>query len=401
MRPDENQIQFQRSWEVMKRRQKGDKALANGTEKKIKERGIMMVRAKKGLWVGFCLAIVASIWMAPELAFGQTKAEGSVLKWKMATSWPTGIPLYTDMAKVLPDVVKKMSGGRLIITPFAAGAIAPALEVADATRRGVCEMAHTWIGYDIGISAACVVLGGFPGSMEAEPKLHWTYHGGGYPLWQEFRREKFNLVAFPGGIWATEIFAHSNRPIRTLADFKGLKFRTVGAFADIMPKLGASVISLPGGEVLQSLERKAIDATEWSTPGGNLPMGFHDIAKYVIIPGVHQPSASFEFVINPKAWGELPDDLKAIVEEAAKIVTLESWTKAGVSDIGAMEVYKKRGNVIMELDKEVQTKIYKLGGEWADQHAAKDPWVKRILESQRKFEEGWKEVMKNRALKIE
>ena len=79
------------------------------------------------------------------------------------------------------------------------------------------------------------------------------------------------------------------------------------------------------------------------------PMGFHEIAKYVIIPGVHQPSAPFEFFINPKAWDELPDDLKAMVDEAARITTLESWTKIGVLDIPAFETFKKRGNVIMEL----------------------------------------------------
>ncbi len=47
----------------------------------------------------------------------------------------------------------------------------------------------------------------------------------------------------------TEVFAHSHKPIRSLADMKGFKMRTVGAWADILPKLGASVITLPGGEV--------------------------------------------------------------------------------------------------------------------------------------------------------
>ena len=332
---------------------------------------------------------------------GKTHAQAKTFRWRMATSWPTGIPLYTDMAKILPDVIHKISGGRLTIDTFPAGAIAPALEVVDAVRRGVCQMAHTWPGYDIGISPVTALLGGYAGSPNSEVMIHWMYQSDGYKLWQDFRREKFNVIAFPGGLRPTEMFAHSHKPIRTLADLKGIKFRTVGAWADILPKLGASVVTLPGGEVLPALERKVIDATEWATPGENLPMGFHEVAKYVIIPGIHQPCAPFEYVINPKAWDELPDDLKAMIEEAAKITSLLSWTKIGVLDMGAMETFKKRGNIIIELSSEVQAAAYKLGREWADVHAAKDPWFKRILESQRKFEEGWKGVEKNRILKYD
>lgn len=347
----------------------------------------------------FKIAGLSIIGLSAITAGGKSaRAQSKTFKWRMATPWPTGIPLFKDMAKVLPEVVKKMSGGRLIIETFPAGAIAPALEVVDAVRRGVCQMAHTWPGYDIGIHPATCLLGGYAGSPNSEVMIHWMYQSDGYKLWQEFRKEKFNVIAFPGGLRPTEVFAHSHKPIRTLADLKGIKFRTVGAWADILSKLGAAVVTLPGGEVLPALERRVIDATEWATPGENLPMGFHEIAKYVIIPGVHQPCAPFEYVINPKAWEELPEDLKSMVEEAAKVTTLMSWTKIGVLDIGAMETFKKRGNVIIELSPEVQAAAYKLGREWADQHAAKDPWFKKILESQRKFEEGWKSVERNRIL---
>jgi TRAP-type mannitol/chloroaromatic compound transport system substrate-binding protein len=328
------------------------------------------------------------------------RAQAKTVRWRMATSWPTGIPLFTHMAKVLSDVVHKISGGRFIIDTFPAGAIAPALEITDAVRRGVCQIGHLWPGYDIGVHPASCLLGGYAGSPNSEVKIHWLYQSDGYKLWQDFRREKFEVVAFPGGLRPTEVFAHSHKPIRTLADLKGIKFRTVGAWADILPKLGASVVTLPGGEVLPALERKVIDATEWACPGENLPMGFHEVARFIIIPGVHQPCAPFEYVINPKAWDELPEDLKAIVETAAKVTTLESWTKIGALDMGAMEVFKKRGNVIIELAPEVQAAAYKLGREWADQQvaAAKDPWFKRILDSQRKFEEGWKAVERNRTI---
>ncbi len=327
------------------------------------------------------------------------KDEDKVFKWKMATSWTTGMPLYTHMARVLPDVVKKMSNGRLIIDIFPAGAIVPALEGVDATRRGVCQIAHTWPGYDIGISKGSAVIGGFAGSPNSEVMMHWIYSGGGYKLWQDYRREVFNVIAFPGGMRPTEVFAHSHKPVRSLADFKGFKMRTVGAWADILPKLGGSVITLPGGEVLPALQQKVIDATEWACAGENLSMGFHEVAKYVIIPGIHQPSAPFEYVVNVKAWEELPADLKAIVEGAAKIATLDSWTYLGALDMGAMDVFKKKGNTIIELDVDVQKAAYKLGLEWGREAAAKDPWTKKLFESQIDFHKKWEVVEATRSLK--
>jgi TRAP-type mannitol/chloroaromatic compound transport system substrate-binding protein len=66
--------------------------------------------------------------------------------------------------------------------------------------------------------------------------------------------------------------------------------------------------------------------------------------------------------------------------------------------MGAMEVYKKKGNVIIELAPEVQGMAYKLGREWAEAQAAKDPWFKKFYDSQKKFEESWKGVEKNRIL---
>lgn len=321
---------------------------------------------------------------------------GKVITWKMATSWSKGIPLYTEMAEYFAKEVEKMSNGRLKIEVFPAGAIAPALEVSEAVRTGVAQAGHLWPGYDIGKDPTCVLFGGYAGSPNSEQMIHWIYNGGGYKLWQDWRKEKFNLVAFPLGVRPKEVFLHSRKPVRSLEDLKGLKVRTVGAWAEILPKLGASVVSLAGDEVLPALERGVIDATEWATPSEDLVMGFHEVAKYLIIPGVHQPSAPFELVINQKAWEELSADLKAIVEDAAKATTLHSWTKIGVDDLGALEKYKQAGNEIIVMDESVEREAKKYAKEWADQKASGNQWFAKVLQSQRQFEEQWKLIEKNR-----
>lgn len=327
------------------------------------------------------------------LAFGQT---AGVTNWKMTTGWSTGMTLYTEMAVYFAKEVDKMSNGRLKIATFPGGAIAPALETSEAVRTGVAQAGHLWSGWDMGKDRTSVLFGGFAASGKSEEMVHWLYGGGGYDLWKQWRLEKFNLVGMPMGIRPQEVFLHSHRLVKTLADLKGLKIRTVGAWAEILPGLGASVVSLPGDEVLPALERKVIDATEWATPGENVLMGFHEVARFVIIPGVHQPSAPFELVINKRAWDALSEDLKEIVEQAAKATTLHSWTRLGVDDFGAMEKFARNKNVIVKMDPAVGVEAIRLANEWADKHKAGNPWFEKVLKSKRDFSANWAKVVDNR-----
>jgi hypothetical protein len=105
----------------------------------------------------------------------------------------------------------------------------------------------------------------------------------------------------------------SNKRATKMEDFKGMRVRTPGWYMDIMNNLGASVSPLPGGEVYLALERGVIDAAEFSSPAINYPMGFDEITKYAIQPGVHQPGIQCALFFNKDAYDKLPDDLKWII----------------------------------------------------------------------------------------
>lgn len=328
-------------------------------------------------------------------------AAQKIYKWRLSACLPAGIPLYKYGPVALSKKVAELSNGRLQIQVLPAGAIAPAFEGTDAVRKGIADMAFNWAGLDIGRDPTGVLFGGYPGSMESVPMLHWLYVGGGAKLWKEWRLKKFNVVAFPLTIRPSEIFAHSHKPIRSLDDFKGLKMRTVGAWAKILKELGASPVSLPGAEIFPSLERKVIDATEWASPGENVVMGFHEIAKYIIVPGVHQPCAPFELEINKDKWESLPKDLQVIIQKTARLVTFEAWLQMGELDMHALGVFKKKGNEIIVLNPKTQKKVHFLGKKWAESKAAGNPMFRKVLDSQNKFEKEWALVGQSRHFTIE
>ena len=344
---------------------------------------------------GVMLAALAVAFTAMVVSKSVLAAEHN---WKMATSWGGG-PLMDIGAKAFAKRVKALTDGRVEIQVFPSGTLSKGLEVRSAVAKGVAQAGHTWMGYDWGKDKTTVLFGGFAGSMDTERMLHWIYEGGGLELWRQYNEEKFGLISFPCFARTAEAFLHSRKPVRTLEDLKGLKFRTAGAWLEISKGLGAAPVTMPGGEVFATLERGAIDATEWGTLYENINTGFHKIAKFVIIPGIHQPTAPFEVVINKDAWGKLSDADKLNVELAAKLVTVESWMKIGHEDAKALEFFKKEGNEVIELDPAVQKQAKELALKWAEEQAKDNPWFAKVLKSQLAYEKLWENASSYRNVK--
>lgn len=316
-------------------------------------------------------------------------------EWKMATGWGGG-PLMEIGAKAFADKVNLLTDGRVEVQVFPGGTLGKALTVSETVKNGIAQAGHTWMGYDWGKDKAVVVFGGFAGSMDSERMLHWLYEGGGAELQREFRMQKFGVVSMPLFIRTAEAFLHSRKPVKTMDDLQGLKLRTAGAWLEISKDMGAAPVTMPGAEVFTSLERGAIDATEWGTLYENISTGFHKVAKYVIIPGVHQPVAPFELVINKEAWEALSDRDKELVEEAAKMVTFESWTRVGHEDAKALQFFRDAGNEIIELNAEVQQRVKNKAVAWGKEQAKDNEWFKKAYESQLAYEELWKDAKRYR-----
>ncbi len=339
--------------------------------------------------------IHARLAAAAVLALAVTAAQSAFAagehKWKLAASWGGG-PLMKIGAEAVAKKIDFLTEGRIKVRVFPSGQLSKGLDVRSAVAKGVAEAGHTWMGYDWGKDKTTVLFGGYAGAMDSERMLHWIYEGGGLEMWQEFSQERFGLVSFPCFTRTAEAFLHSRKAVKTLADLKGLKFRTAGAWLEISKGLGAAPVTMPGGEVYTSLERGTIDATEWGTLYENISSGFHKIAKYVIIPGIHQPTAPFELVINQKAWAKISDRDKQLVALAAKLVTFESWTRIGHEDAKALDFYKKQGNEIIVLDADVQRQAKKLSIAWAQKQAKTNPWFDKVLKSQLAFEQLWRDA---------
>ncbi len=308
--------------------------------------------------------------------------------WKLATSWPKGTALQ-ESAEAFAEQVGKMSNGRLTIKTYPAGVLMGALEVTDAVRMGSIDAAHSSPGYNVGQIPAAPLFGYIPFGMEAIPYLTWLYEGEGKELLPElFAKYNLGYVA-PCGILPSENLAWSNKPITSMEDFKGLKFRTSGYWGEILSQAGASVMMLPAGQVYEALQRKVLDAGEFSIPNIDKDLAFYEIAEYLLVPGIHQTATILDIKINKKSWEKLPEDLKEIVRVAAQAETLNCLTRCISRDIPALDFFKGKGVKIEYLDPAIQKDLAAKSRALMDKKAEKAPFFKKAWESQKAFMKGY------------
>lgn len=335
------------------------------------------------------------------LAFGLAASGASAQdaqKLRMATSWGGG-PLMEIGSMAFAEKVRLLTDGRIDIEVFPAGKLGPPLEVTETVRQGKADVGHTWMGLDWTRDRTAVLFGGFAGSMDPERTIHWLYEGGGADLWRQFREEEFGVVSMPGLIRTSEVFLHSRKPVRSLDDFKGLRVRTAGAWLEIANKLGATTVSLTHAEVAGALAAGKIDAAEWGTLWEDSALKVSEVTRFVIVPGVHQPVAPFELQFNMDVWAKMSPHDRQLVEIAAKLMSLESWTRFGQEDAKAMDHYREAGNELIVLEEAFQIKARKAARDWADEQAKINPWFAKVWKSQNDFERLWKDAPLYRDLK--
>jgi len=163
--------------------------------------------------------------------------------------------------------------------------------------------------------------------MDANMLLAWHKYGGGKELLQEiYQSLNLDVVSFLYGPMPTQPLGWYKKPITKTADFKGLKFRTVGLSIDIFTGMGAAVNALPGSEIVAALDRGLLDAAEFNNTSSDKALGFQDVSKVCMLKSWHQSAEQFEIIFNKAKYNALPEKLRAIIANAVEASSADmSW----------------------------------------------------------------------------
>ena len=251
----------------------------------------------------------AGMLAAPAIARAET------MKWRMVTSWPKRLPGPGMSAERIATRIKTMSNGRIDIAVNAAGEIVPAFGVLDAVGNGVAEIGHTAAFYWQGKMPAANFFTTVPFGLTPAEHVAWIDAGGGQALWDELYAP-FNVKPFMAGNTGVCMGGWFRRELKSLADLKGTKIRSLGLGGEIYRRLGATPQTTPPAEILVSLQSGVLDAAEFVGPGTDIALGLYRVAPFYYYPGFNKPNGTGECIVSLKAWDALPDDLKAIVAHA-------------------------------------------------------------------------------------
>jgi TRAP-type mannitol/chloroaromatic compound transport system substrate-binding protein len=239
------------------------------------------------------------------------------LDWQMATSWPVALDTIFGSVQIFTERVSQLTGGKFVITPRAAGELAPGTQVLDVVSQGAVPIGHTASYYYIGKTPAVAFGTTVPFGLTAQQQSAWFWEGGGLELLQGIYAERFNVIQFPAGNTGAQMGGWFRREINTVADLQGLKMRIPGLGGQVMAKLGVTVQALPGNEIFPALQTGTVDAAEWVGPYDDEKLGLNTVADFYYAPGWWEPGSELELEINLDEWNNLPAEYQAIIQVAA------------------------------------------------------------------------------------
>lgn len=336
-------------------------------------------------------AICGSILLACALATPrESAAQTAPTKLRFQSTYPPTSAIF-QAAQFWAGRVKAMSGGRVEIEMLPAGSIVPPFEVLDAVNKKVLDGGHSAIAYWVGKNRAATLFGDAPGGpfgMNMWNYIGWLHEGGGLDLYREFYRDQLKMNVYPiPSISSTEqALGWFKKPVASWADLKGRKCRETGLTQEVFAKSGMATVNMPGGEIVPAGERGVIDCAEFVGAAEDMKIGFHTIWKNFYPMSTHNPSTLTEILINGDVWNSLGADIKEIMLSAATEATLRSQVTKDRQDAEALtELQTKHGVAVRRTPNDVLTNILVSWDEIAKEEYAKNPFFKKVYDSQRTF----------------
>ena len=334
-----------------------------------------------------CVACSSTTMKSPGAESSNTVTAEKPIRLTMQAMGANTIPAFKMYQEFCEDV-KTASNGRLIIDLKVLGAIAEYNDTFNAVRDGTLDLAAFATAAGVGLmgnQAYLLGAAGSPGGIQPDEMLGWTYAGGGEELMKPiFEKHGVTYVSL-ASVAMAEIFCHSNVKLETVDDFKGIKFRTMGMWGDVLKSVGTSVVNISGNELYSAAEKGIIDAFEYVGPMANYRNGYHEICKYVGLPGVHSTLHTEILICNNDVYEKIPEDLRMILYNCAKATALESPFVHAVDDAEGLDLLKAAGVEIFYLSDEAQKEFVELAAGFHKQWMAEDPVYEGLFMSQKKY----------------
>ena len=348
----------------------------------MKNRVMMLVLA--GLLAGGFVLI--------DSAHQTAQAQAKKVTWMGQSALPSGMPPSVGLQD-LCDRVKKVSGGRFIMTAKPAGSVCPATKEWQAINRGVLDFGATGGSYMVPEVPFGSILSQRVGA-KLSPLGHmmWFAVEGREIVNKWYQKMGYKFINLGGLHGLPEGWIHLDKQLKGPGDLKGLKMRASGDGGIVLSRMGVGTVFMPLGEVFENFKRGIIDAYECSCPSFDYTMKLFEVGKYFYLSPTRAPWEMYEIQVSRPKWEALPEDLKAIFLNCLRATEVEYHAKLVTDNAKAVEGFKAKGVKVENLPSSIDDAFVPMANKYLQEVAAKHESMKEVLTSQLKFEEMWKNL---------
>ena len=310
-------------------------------------------------------------------------ASAAKYEWTFQSSDRPGIFMY-QMAEEFSSWVSDMSKGEIKINVAPTGSVVQYNETMEAVGAGLLQGEFTDPSYFAGQDLAFGLIGNTVGAWGSPSEaLKFMRYGGGMEIFQKLY-DRYNVKLVGVVVTGVEAFV-SKKPLRGVADLKGLKMRAPeGLVQNVFAAAGAAPVNLPGSEVYTSLEKGVIDAADFSLFSVNQKQGMNDIARYPLFPGFHSMPL-LVVTLNKDTWNSLPKSHQAMLETGVwRLATEVAW-QYEMQDLAAVKDAKSKGIEVINWAPEERAKFRQLAKMQWSKMTKKSPIAKEYADAVVKY----------------
>ena len=286
---------------------------------------------------------------------------------KFATGFSPKHTMQTKVFEPWAEKINKLSNGKVKVTFFPGGALGKTPDHYDLAEKGITDISYTLHDYTPGRFPMTTVfeLPFIIKSATGTSKAMWQVYEEFPEFQKEYRKVKvLGLFCHPAGN-----FNSIQKPIKSLEDLRGMKFRTASPHVtDALKLFGAVPVNMPITETYTALERGVVEGTvlPWE---GNFVFKLAELLKYGTETDFY--TMTMLVVMNKRKWDSLPEDIKKIIDETTGMaMSAEAGKVYDETNDPMRQLCTKKGMQSLQLPMEEKKKLEKLT------MPLRDKWVK-------------------------
>jgi TRAP-type C4-dicarboxylate transport system substrate-binding protein len=317
------------------------------------------------------------------LAGTALRAQAQEIVIKVADSFPPKHTIANHGTRWWMDRVTELGGGKVKFQYFGAEQLGKLKDMLTLVQSGATDIAYV---------PPTFFEGKMPlSSVHGLPNLFSSAHVGGVA----FQETVLNTAILKedylrNGIrplWGTMTSTYNifmrDKPIRTVADLKGMKIRSAGGYQDdAVRMLGAVPVNVASPEVYQAMQLGTVDGAIFPTSSGK-SYRIHEVSKYFTL-GFDVTVFYAPYAVNLRAWDRWPAEVKAVFDKADVEVNLRMGKFFDETNEQLIKEYAASGVEVITLAPAEQAKVREtlspLYDKWVADMKAKGMPGKEVLD---------------------